>query len=106
MLGRMAKWTTADLSDQHGRTYIVTGGNSGIGRQAAAALAGAGARVVLAVRDEGRGRAAADAMDGTVEVRHLDLADLASVREFAGSWTEPLDVLINNAGVMAVPKSE
>ena len=66
-----------------GRTVIVTGANSGIGRAAAAALAGAGARVVLAVRDLDKGQAAAATMPGETEVRRLDLASLASVREFA-----------------------
>jgi NAD(P)-dependent dehydrogenase (short-subunit alcohol dehydrogenase family) len=83
---------------------IVTGANSGIGRVAAAALATNGARVVLAVRDEDRGRRAAAEMHGEVEVRHLDLANLTSVREFAEKWQQPVDVLINNAGIMAVPE--
>jgi NAD(P)-dependent dehydrogenase (short-subunit alcohol dehydrogenase family) len=63
----------------------------------------AGARVVLAVQDAARGAAAAAAIGGTTEVRTLDLADLASVRAFAGDWDGPLDVLVNNAGIMAVP---
>jgi NAD(P)-dependent dehydrogenase (short-subunit alcohol dehydrogenase family) len=99
----MTGWTTADLPDQTGRTVVVTGGNSGIGRQTAAALAAVGARVVLAVRDPGRGAEAARSMTGDVEVRVLDLADLASVRRFADGWEGPLDVLVNNAGLMAVP---
>jgi len=83
---------------------IVTGANSGIGRVTAAALATKGARVILAVRDEDRGRQAAADMGGEVEVRHLDLANLTSVREFAEKWQHPVDVLVNNAGVMAVPE--
>jgi NAD(P)-dependent dehydrogenase (short-subunit alcohol dehydrogenase family) len=83
---------------------IVTGASSGIGRVAAAALATKGARVILAVRDEDRGRQAAADMRGEVEVRHLDLANLRSVREFAEKWQQPVDVLVNNAGVMAVPE--
>jgi NAD(P)-dependent dehydrogenase (short-subunit alcohol dehydrogenase family) len=71
---------------------------------AARDLARAGARVVLAVRDPARGERAAADMPGTVEVRQLDLADLASVRAFAAAWTGPLDVLVNNAGIMAVPE--
>jgi NAD(P)-dependent dehydrogenase (short-subunit alcohol dehydrogenase family) len=86
-----------------GRCAIVTGANSGIGRAAASALAGAGARVVLAVRDADKGRAAAASMVGETEVRRLDLASLASVREFAGAWQGDIDLLINNAGVMAPP---
>lgn len=88
------------LSDQSGRTAVITGGGSGIGRAAAAALAAKGARVVLAVRDPDRGRAAAKAMDGEVEVRPLDLASLASIRSFAAGMEGPVDVLINNAGTM------
>jgi NAD(P)-dependent dehydrogenase (short-subunit alcohol dehydrogenase family) len=82
-----------------GKTIIVTGGGSGIGRATAKVLAGAGARVVLAVRDIAKGKVAAEDMDGEVEVRELDLADLRSVRHFAEDWTGPVDILINNAGV-------
>jgi NAD(P)-dependent dehydrogenase (short-subunit alcohol dehydrogenase family) len=88
-----------------GRTAVVTGANSGIGRAAAAALAGAGARVVLAVRDTGKGQTAAATMPGVTEVRRLDLASLDSVREFAAGWEGQLDLLINNAGVMVPPLS-
>jgi NAD(P)-dependent dehydrogenase (short-subunit alcohol dehydrogenase family) len=97
------KWTAADLPDQHGRTFVITGANSGIGKQAALALARAGARVVLAVRDEAKGRQAAAQIGGATEVRRLDLASLDSVRAFADDWSGSIDVLINNAGVMAVP---
>ena len=100
----MTRWTADRISAQAGRTVIVTGGNSGIGRAAAAVLAGRGAKVVLAVRDLARGEQAAANMTGEVEVRHLDLADLGSVRKFAEQWRQPLDVLINNAGIMAVPE--
>ena len=99
----MPRWTTADLPDQTGRTFVVTGANSGLGRQTAAALAAAGARAALAVRDQARGEEAAATMTGAVEVRELDLADLASVRRFAEAWQGPLDVLVNNAGLMGVP---
>ena len=97
-------WSVADIPDLTGRRAIVTGANSGIGLIAARELARAGAHVVLAVRDEGRGREAARSIDGTTEVRRLDLADLASVRAFADGWDDPIDVLINNAGVMAIPE--
>ena len=100
----MTTWTTADLPDLHGRTAIVTGANSGIGRAAARALAGAGARVVLAVRDTAKGEAAARDIPGTAEVRALDLADLASVRAFAAGWDGDVHLLINNAGVMIPPQ--
>jgi len=88
-----------------GRSVIVTGANSGIGRAAAGALAASGARVVLAVRDVDKGRAAAASMPGNSEVRPLDLARLDSVRDFAAAWEGGVDVLINNAGVMAPPLS-
>jgi NAD(P)-dependent dehydrogenase (short-subunit alcohol dehydrogenase family) len=88
-----------------GRTVIVTGANSGIGRAAASALAGAGANVVLAVRSIEKGQAAAAGMPGNTDVRRLDLASLESVREFAQGWTGEIDILINNAGVMVPPLS-
>jgi NAD(P)-dependent dehydrogenase (short-subunit alcohol dehydrogenase family) len=98
-----SRWTTADLPPQTGRTVVVTGANSGLGLATARALATAGAHVVLAVRDTARGATAAAELDGDVEVRRLDLADLASVRAFADGWTGDLDILINNAGIMMVP---
>jgi NAD(P)-dependent dehydrogenase (short-subunit alcohol dehydrogenase family) len=88
-----------------GRTVIITGANSGIGRGAARALSGAGAHVVLAVRDIEKGRSAAANLPGEPDVRRLDLASLASVREFAAAWEGDIDLLINNAGVMIPPLS-
>jgi NAD(P)-dependent dehydrogenase (short-subunit alcohol dehydrogenase family) len=88
-----------------GRSVIVTGANSGIGRAAASAFAEAGARVLLAVRDIDRGRVAAAEMPGETEVRRLDLASLDSVREFAHAWEGEISLLINNAGVMIPPLS-
>jgi NAD(P)-dependent dehydrogenase (short-subunit alcohol dehydrogenase family) len=81
---------------------IVTGGNSGVGKATAAALAADGHQVTIACRDVEKGRRAAAEMTGDVAVSALDLADLASVRAFADT-VEAVDVLINNAGVMAVP---
>jgi NAD(P)-dependent dehydrogenase (short-subunit alcohol dehydrogenase family) len=98
------RWTAADLPDLGGRTVVITGANSGIGLVTARELARAGAHVVLAVRDQERGRTAAASITGSTEVRHLDLADLASVRGFAREWDGDVDVLINNAGVMAIPE--
>ncbi|MGR4850314.1 oxidoreductase [Streptomyces violaceus] len=97
-------WNARRLPDLTGRTVVVTGANSGIGLTATDALARAGAHVVLAVRDPERGRAAAATVHGSTEVRRLDLADLSSVREFAEAWREPLHALINNAGVMMLPR--
>ncbi len=103
LLRSSTRWTTADIPDQTGRTVVVTGANSGLGAASAAALAGAGASVVLACRNTGKGERAAAAMTGDVTVRSLDLADLSSVRAFAEA-TGPVDVLVNNAGIMAVPQ--
>ena len=102
-LNVMSTWTPADIADQTGRTFVITGANSGIGLSAAKALAAKGAHVVLAVRNTAKGEEAAAQIDGSTEVRRLDLADLASVRAFAEETTADVDVLINNAGVMNVP---
>ncbi|MDD9379661.1 oxidoreductase [Streptomyces sp. ZAF1911] len=108
----MAGWKAAQVPDQSGRTAVVTGGNSGIGYAAARELARRGASVVLACRSAARGRAAEIALRGEVpgaevEFMALDLADLASVREFADAYGRrrgaTLDLLVNNAGVMALP---
>jgi len=82
-----------------GRTVIVTGATSGIGLATARALGGAGARVVLAVRNAEKGASVQPSIPGDTTVRHLDLSDLASVRRFAEEWEGPIDVLVNNAGV-------
>lgn len=81
---------------------IITGGNRGVGKAAASALASAGHEVVIACRAVDEGWRAAEAMHGDVEVQRLDLADLASVRKFAESADE-VDILINNAGVLGLP---
>lgn len=102
----------ATIPDQHGRRIVITGSNSGTGREAARRLAAAGARVTMAVRSTQKGEQArtailAETPGATVEVRELDLADLRSVRAFADALRadgEPIDVLINNAGVMFPPK--
>ncbi len=98
-------WTAQDLPSFAGRTVVVTGANSGIGLVAARELARAGARVVMAVRNTQKGEQAATTVPGDRVVQHLDLTDLASVRAFADAWEGNLDVLINNAGVMAIPLS-
>jgi len=101
----MTKWTADDIADQSGRTFVVTGANSGLGASTARELARAGASVVLACRDTSKGADAAATMPGRVEVRQLDLADLSSVRAFADG-TEHVDVLVNNAGIMALPQGK
>jgi NAD(P)-dependent dehydrogenase (short-subunit alcohol dehydrogenase family) len=100
-----SKWTAAELPSLDRRNIVVTGANSGIGRVAARELARAGADVTLTVRDRAKGERAAATMRGHVEVRRLDLADLASIRDFANGLWGDLDVLINNAGVMATPQT-
>ena len=110
----MAPWTAADIPPLEGRVIIVTGANSGLGFETALALARAGARVVLACRDRVKGAGAherlrAEVPGADVEVAPLDLADLASVRTFAAEFSaghDRLDVLVNNAGVMAIPRRE
>lgn len=103
-------WTTANLPQLTGRRVIVTGANSGLGFETAKALAGAGAEVTLAVRDMTKGEHAAAAMGPNATAMRLDLAELASVHEFAQKWSkanpEGLDILINNAGIMAIPRTE
>jgi len=109
----MPNWTTADIPDQTGRTAIVTGANTGLGYETAVALAGQGARVVLAVRNLDKGKQAAariaEAHPGaTVELQELDLTSLASIRAAAEQLRadhDRIDLLINNAGVMWTPKS-
>ena len=106
-------WTTAQIPDLSDRTYIVTGANSGIGYEAALALAAKGARVVLACRTESKAREALDGVkrargDARAEFGALDLASLKSVRAFAEvmlqRFPEGVDGLVNNAGVMALPR--
>ncbi|AEW93928.1 MULTISPECIES: oxidoreductase [Streptomycetaceae] len=102
-------WSADDIPDQTGRTAVITGGNGGIGYHTALALARHGARVLLACRNEARGKAAAErigaaAPGSRVAYRHLDLADLSTVRAFAAGYdADRLDLLVNNAGVMALP---
>ena len=109
----MAKWTTSDIPDQTGRTAVVTGANTGLGFQTAAALAAHGAHVVLAVRNLDKGKdavqkIAAASPGAAVTLQELDLTSLSSVRAAADelrSKHDGIDLLINNAGVMFTPKS-
>jgi NAD(P)-dependent dehydrogenase (short-subunit alcohol dehydrogenase family) len=100
MVAVMPGWTAAQLPSFAGRTVIVTGANAGLGEATARELARVGAHVILAVRSAEKGRAAAGRMNGSVEVRQLDLQDLSSVRAFADG-IDRVDILINNAGIMA-----
>src|ERR1700722_10707857 len=99
----MPKWTAADLPPMAGRTVVITGAGSGIGLIAARELARAGAAVIVAARNEDKARHAVKELPGLLEVRRLDVSDLSSVRAFAAAWDGPLDVLVNNAGVMDIP---
>ncbi|GAA1890283.1 oxidoreductase [Streptomyces durmitorensis] len=107
------RWTAEQIPDQTDRVFVVTGANSGLGLATTRALARQGGHVILAVRDEEKGRGAvseitAEHPAASLEVRRLDLADLDSVRGFADQLHADhprLDVLINNAGVMAPPRT-
>jgi NAD(P)-dependent dehydrogenase (short-subunit alcohol dehydrogenase family) len=109
----MSKWTTADIPDQTGRTAVITGANTGLGYETAAALAAKGAHVVLAVRNVEKGKAAADLIaranaGASVAIQELDLTSLDSIRNAADQLRADhasIDLLINNAGVMMTPKS-
>lgn len=109
----MPKWTTAQIPDQTGRTAVITGANTGLGYEAAAALAAKGAHVVLAVRNLDKGKDAVGRIEqatpgARVEVAELDLTSLASIHAAAEqlkSTRKSIDLLINNAGVMFTPKS-
>jgi NAD(P)-dependent dehydrogenase (short-subunit alcohol dehydrogenase family) len=106
--------TAADVAagvDLTGKRIIITGGAAGIGLETARVLAGSGAEITLAVRRPGVAQPVADELRRTtgnpaIEVRQLDVSDLNSVRSFVVDWTTPLHVLINNAGIMAVPELE
>ncbi|GAA1914896.1 SDR family oxidoreductase [Streptomyces durmitorensis] len=99
------------VPDQTGALAVITGANSGTGKEAARRIAGAGAHVVLAVRTPAKGEQAraeilAEHPEARIDVRRIDLADLASVEEFADGLISdgtPIDLLVNNAGVMAPP---
>lgn len=111
-------WTMADLECQAGKTVIITGGNSGVGFEAARHVALKGAHVTIAVRSVQRGQVAAAAIQealavagpttGTINVAQADMSDLASVKAFAAKFAashSTLNVLLNNAGVMMLPRS-
>lgn len=108
-----SKWTSADIPDQAGRTAVITGANTGLGFQTAAALAAKGAHVVLAVRNVEKGNDAARRIeqaspDARVTLQELDLTSLESIRAAAEQLRSDypsIDLLINNAGVMMTPKS-
>ncbi len=109
----MNRWRDLGVRDQTGRRAVVTGANAGLGYQTALALAGAGAEVVMGVRDLDKGQEAAQRIRERIELAKvrvilLDLGDLSSVRHFAAAQVEdgPLDLLVNNAGLMLVPRRE
>ncbi|MEB3071521.1 oxidoreductase [[Mycobacterium] vasticus] len=95
-------FTIGDTPDQHGRTFVVTGANGGLGEIVTRTLAAKGATVVMACRNTGKAQQIADGIGGDVTVAALDLGSLASVRDFAAQQSG-FDVLINNAGIMNIP---
>jgi NAD(P)-dependent dehydrogenase (short-subunit alcohol dehydrogenase family) len=105
-------WTASDIPDQSGRVAVVTGANGGLGLETARALAGAGAHVVMAARDQEKARAAEKSIleshsSASLEVAPLDLGSLASVSAAADrilAAHDRIHILVNNAGVMAVPE--
>jgi NAD(P)-dependent dehydrogenase (short-subunit alcohol dehydrogenase family) len=107
-------WTTADIPDLTGRVAVVTGANTGLGYQTTRALAGAGAEVVMAVRNlakagTARSKVLAEHPEAPLQIQEIDLASLASVAGAAGELIErypTIDILVNNAGVMAIPQRE
>lgn len=109
-----SEWTAENIPDLEGKTAVVTGANSGIGYEGAKLLAANNARVVMACRSIKRGKNAkedieADIKDTDLEVKKLDLASLESVKQFAEEFkanNDKLDILCNNAGVMAIPREE
>jgi NAD(P)-dependent dehydrogenase (short-subunit alcohol dehydrogenase family) len=108
-----ARWTADDIPTQAGRTFIVTGANSGLGHVTTRELASHGAHVIMTARDRTKGERAIEELragqpDASLELRHLDLSDLESVKAFAQGIIAdrvPVDVLINNAGIMMPPRS-
>jgi NAD(P)-dependent dehydrogenase (short-subunit alcohol dehydrogenase family) len=106
-------WTETNIPDQRGRVALVTGANGGLGFETARALAGRGAHVIMASRNQDKAKAAereirSEHSDASIEIRPLDLAALESVAAFAGSVTDDfdrIDLLINNAGVMGIPEA-
>jgi len=109
----ISRWTADDIPSQAGRTFIVTGANSGLGYVTTRELAGHGAHVIMTARDRTKGERAIEELrarqpHASLELRHLDLSDMDSVKTFAqGILADrvPVDVLINNAGVMMPPRS-
>jgi NAD(P)-dependent dehydrogenase (short-subunit alcohol dehydrogenase family) len=109
----MPHWTVESIPSQFGRTFLITGANSGLGYVTARELAARGAHVVLTTRDPVRGidalaRLRAEVKGASVELRRVDPADLDSVRELARGLIAdrvPLDVPVNNAGIMMPPRT-
>ncbi|MCB0846571.1 MAG: SDR family oxidoreductase [Bacteroidetes bacterium] len=107
-------WTTRDIPNLSGKVAIITGANSGLGFESALEMARKGATVILAVRNLGRGRAALDKITtelegGSLEQMKLDLSDQESIKQFVNDFNQKydrLDILLNNAGIMAVPQGK
>ncbi|BAK36911.1 oxidoreductase [Microlunatus phosphovorus NM-1] len=102
-MANRAPWSIEQIPSQAGRTVVITGATSGVGQATAHVLADKGARVVVAARNLAKAEDVVRRLGADAQARPLDLADLDSVRAFAAAWVDPIDLLINNAGVMAVP---
>jgi protochlorophyllide reductase len=108
------KWTQADIPDLSGKVVVVTGANSGLGLESAKTLSGKGATLVMAVRNLNKGEQARSTIlkvypNAQLDLIQLDVGDLSSVRAFAAAFKEKydrLDILLNNAGLMAIPRQE
>jgi NAD(P)-dependent dehydrogenase (short-subunit alcohol dehydrogenase family) len=108
------KWTAADIPSQQGKRAVVTGANRGLGLELSIALAGAGAHLVIATRDEAKAADAVEAIisavpSAKIDALTLDQADLGSIRQFAAQFLarfDRLDLLINNASAILVPQSK
>lgn len=96
----MSRWTAQDIGPQNGKTVLITGASSGLGLASAKVMNEKGARVIAAVRNLQKAR---EVLGHDIEIRELNLSELSSVKKFANELNEDIDILINNAGVMAIP---
>jgi NAD(P)-dependent dehydrogenase (short-subunit alcohol dehydrogenase family) len=96
-------WNTQNIASQSGKKFLITGGTSGIGKEAAREIARTGGEVIITARDDRKGQTTVAEIGGNISYRLLELTSLKSIRTFAEAFSDPIDVLILNAGVMATP---